>query len=93
MTEKKSELSFETALERLNEVVGELESESISLDRSLELFAEGKHLAEFCQAQLAEAEDKVKTLTKTPEGFEEQPGLSGGSSEPGLPGSETGVDE
>ena len=83
MPEKKKELRFEEALERLNEVVAQLESETVSLDRSLELFAEGKRLVEFCQAQLAEAEDKVKTLIKTPEGFEEQLGL---------PGTETGVD-
>ncbi len=84
MPEKKSDLSFEEALDRLNEVVAQLETESVSLDRSLELFAEGKRLVEFCQAQLAEAEDKVKTLIKTPEGFEEQLGL---------PGPETGADQ
>ncbi len=83
MPEKKKELRFEEALKRLNEVVAQLESETVSLDRSLELFAEGKRLVEFCQAQLAEAEDKVKTLIKTPEGFEEQMGL---------PGTETGAD-
>ncbi len=77
MPEKKSELSFEEALERLNEIVAQLESEAVSLDRSLELFAEGKRLAEFCQAQLADAEEKVKTLLKTSAGFEERPGLPG----------------
>ncbi len=77
MPEKKSELSFEEALERLNEIVAQLESESVSLDRSLELFAEGKRLVEFCQARLTDAEEKVKTLLKTSEGFEEQPGLPG----------------
>jgi exodeoxyribonuclease VII small subunit len=92
MPEKKKELRFEEALERLNEVVAQLESETVSLDRSLELFAEGKRLVEFCQDQLAEAEDKVKTLIKTPEGFEEQPGLSGGSGQTDLPGTETGAD-
>ncbi len=84
MPVKKSELSFEEALERLNEIVAQLESESVSLDRSLELFAEGKRLVEFCQARLADAEERVKTLLKTSEGFEEQPGL---------PGLETGEDE
>ncbi len=77
MPEKKSELNFEEALERLNEIVAQLESESVSLDRSLELFAEGKRLVEFCHAQLTDAEEKVKTLLKTSEGFEEQPGLPG----------------
>lgn len=81
MTEKKAEFSFEEALERLNEIVAQLESESVSLDRSLELFAEGRSLAEFCQGQLAEAEERVKTLLKTSQGFEEQAGLSGSEPE------------
>ncbi len=78
MTPKKPELTFEAALERLNEIVAELESESVSLDRSLELFAEGKQLTGFCQSQLAEAEEKVKTLQKTASGFEDRPGLEAG---------------
>jgi exodeoxyribonuclease VII small subunit len=81
MAEKQAEFSFEEALERLNEIVAQLESESLSLDRSLELFAEGKGLAEFCQDQLVEAEAKVKTLLKTSTGFEEQAGLSGSEAE------------
>ena len=68
-------LTFEQALERLGEIVGELESESVSLEHSLELFAEGKRLVGFCQSQLAAAEERVKTLVKTPQGFEEKPGL------------------
>ncbi|MFB0517304.1 MAG: exodeoxyribonuclease VII small subunit [Candidatus Neomarinimicrobiota bacterium] len=75
MAEKKPELTFEEALEQLHDIVAQLESESVSLDRSLQLFAEGKRLAEFCQAQLADAEEKVKMLLKTSAGFEEQPGL------------------
>jgi len=81
MNAKQTELTFEEALERLNDIVAQLELESVSLDRSLELFAEGKRLAEFCQAQLAEAEEKVKTLLKTSAGFGEQPGLPGQETE------------
>lgn len=93
MTTGKSELSFEAALERLNEIVAQLESESVSLDTSLELFAEGQRLVEFCQVQLADAEEKVKTLLKTPEGFEEQPGLAGGPDQPEPPDPETGGEQ
>ena len=81
MTEKKADYSFEEALERLNEIVVQLESESVNLDRSLELFAEGKVLAEFCQEQLTEAEERVKTLLKTTAGFKEQAGLPGSEPE------------
>ena len=75
MPEKEQEYSFESALERLDQIVVELESESISLERSLELFAEGKRLAHLCEQQLTEAEEKVKTLIKTTEGFDEEAGL------------------
>ncbi len=74
----KKQLSFEMALERLNTIIAELEAEGVSLDRSLELFAEGRRLAERCHDLLSEAEQKVKTLVKTAEGFREEPGLTGG---------------
>ncbi len=74
----KKQPSFERALERLNTIITELEAEGISLDRSLELFAEGRRLAERCHDLLSEAEQKVKTLVKTAEGFREEPGLMGG---------------
>jgi exodeoxyribonuclease VII small subunit len=75
---KKKQLTFEMALERLNTIIAELEAEGVSLDRSLELFAEGRRLAERCHDLLSEAEQKVKTLVKTAEGFREEPGLTGG---------------
>ncbi len=75
---KKKQLTFEMALERLNTIIAELEAEGVSLDRSLELFAEGRQLAERCHDLLSEAEQKVKTLVKTAEGFPEEPGLTGG---------------
>ncbi len=74
----KKQLTFEAALERLNTIITELEAEGVSLDRSLELFAEGRRLAERCHDLLSEAEQKVKTLVKTAEGFREEPGLTGG---------------
>ncbi len=74
---KKAELTFEEALERLSEIVIELESESVSLDRSLELFTEGQRLTRLCHDQLVEAEEQVTTLIETAGGFQEQPGLLG----------------
>ncbi len=75
MPAKQSGETFEEALERLGEIVAQLESESVSLDQSLELFAEGKRLADYCQSQLSAAEEKVKTLLKTASGFEVRDGL------------------
>ena len=67
------DLTFESALDRLQQIAEELEGEAISLDRSLELFAEGRRLADLCQAQLTEAEDRVRTLLKMAQGFSESP--------------------
>ncbi len=60
MAEKK----FESALARLEEIVGELEKGDIPLDQSLKLFEEGVKLARICQARLQEAERKVEVLLK-----------------------------
>ncbi len=75
---KNKQLTFEMALVRLNAIIAELEAEGVSLDRSLELFADGRRLAERCHDLLSEAEQKVKTLVKTAEGFREEPGLQDG---------------
>ncbi len=62
MGRPKSNLDFESALQRLGTIVADLESDTINLDRSLELFAEGQSLIKLCQTQLQAAEHKVVTL-------------------------------
>jgi exodeoxyribonuclease VII small subunit len=56
------ELSFEQAMERLEQVVKELESGDLPLERSLALFQEGIGLARSCGVALDEAEAKVERL-------------------------------
>ncbi len=73
-TKKSPDITFEAALERLNEVVAELESDAVSLSRSLELFTEGQQLTQLCHDQLAAAQQQVTTLIQTSEGFQERPG-------------------
>lgn len=41
-------LSFEAALERLDEIVVQVKQEDVSIDRSLELLEEGVKLANAC---------------------------------------------
>ncbi|WP_333871051.1 exodeoxyribonuclease VII small subunit [Desulforamulus putei] len=55
-------LSFEQALGRLEEVVRELESNQLPLDRALELFAEGITLSKYCNSCLEQAEQKISML-------------------------------
>lgn len=65
MTQKSS---FEKALNRLEEIISQLESGDLSLDESLKIFQEGIELSRFCTKKLSEAESKVKKLIKTSSG-------------------------
>jgi exodeoxyribonuclease VII small subunit len=56
------ELSFEQAMERLEQVVKELEGGDLPLERSLALFQEGIGLARQCGLSLDEAEAKIEKL-------------------------------
>ena len=55
-------MDFEKKLGRLEEIVGKMETGELSLEDSLKLFEEGVKLSRDCNAQLSEAEQKVKLL-------------------------------
>jgi len=59
MAENKS-TSFERSLERLKAVVDELEKESVDLERSVELFQEGRTLVARCEVLLKNAEETLR---------------------------------
>lgn len=56
--------TFETALDRLEEIVGEMESAQLPLDELLTKFEEGNKLATFCQEQLQAAEKRIEIVTR-----------------------------
>jgi exodeoxyribonuclease VII small subunit len=60
MAEKK----FEKAMERLEEIVENLEAGELSLEDSLKVFEEGMKLVRFCSHKLEEAEKKVSLLVR-----------------------------
>lgn len=60
----KIELTFEDALERLNEIVHKLEKGDKKLEDSIKLFEEGVKLSRFCKEVLKEAAEKVEGLKK-----------------------------
>lgn len=66
MAEKK--LSFEEAMERLEEIVTTMERGEAPLEQSLELFSEGAKLVKQCSAMLDKAEQQVTKLVKSAEG-------------------------
>lgn len=57
-----SELKFEAALARLEEIVRSLEQGDAALDEGLVLFEEGVKLARFCNEQLDQAEAKIEIM-------------------------------
>jgi exodeoxyribonuclease VII small subunit len=58
---------FESALQSLEEIVGQLEAGDLTLDRALELFEEGVQISRFCNSKLEEAERRVEILLKNGE--------------------------
>lgn len=64
----KQEMTFESAMARLEEIVRMLEGGSAPLDKSLAMFEEGVALVKFCNSRLDQAEQKVKILTAAPDG-------------------------
>jgi exodeoxyribonuclease VII small subunit len=67
------ELSFEEALERLEELVRDLEQGDLSLEDSLERFERGVRLVSRCSERLRSAELRVRQLTEEGDGPVERP--------------------
>ena len=57
-----TELSFEAALKRLEEIVRKLESGEASLDESIELYGEGDRLKQQCEARLQAAQARIEKI-------------------------------
>jgi exodeoxyribonuclease VII small subunit len=68
MAEKK----FEKAMERLEEIVQNLEGGDLPLEDALKAFEEGMKLAKFCSLKLEEAEKKVTLLIEESGGIHAQ---------------------
>ena len=60
--------NFEEAMQRLEEIVRQLEEGELSLDASMEIFEEGMKLIKFCTLKLEEAEKKVTMLVEQDNG-------------------------
>jgi len=55
---------FEDCLQRLENIVDELEKGNVPLEQALKLFEEGLELSSSCRKELEEAEGKVEILLK-----------------------------
>lgn len=61
-------MEFEKSLNRLEEIVDELEKGEVPLENSLELFEEGMNLLAELKKYLLDAEIKIQKLIKDSEG-------------------------
>ena len=66
MSEKSQ--TFEASMQRLEEIVRQLEQGNVPLEASLELFQEGTALVKSCTALLDGAEQQIVKLMKTADG-------------------------
>ena len=57
-----SQLSFEDALARLDEIVRALEKGDAPLDQSIELYREGDQLKRHCEARLKDAQARIEQI-------------------------------
>jgi exodeoxyribonuclease VII small subunit len=55
-------LSFEQAMDELDQLVRRMESGELSLDESIAAYRRGAELARFCQGRLAQAEQEIRQL-------------------------------
>lgn len=56
------ELTFEQAMEQLDEIVKALESGEAPLEQSIELYKKGMELSAFCKEKLNQAEKQMVTV-------------------------------
>ena len=75
----KEELSIEAALERIEKLAEEMESDKLSLDALIDKYEEGTKLVQICQEKLDAAEQRIKVITRNAQGpnglaeFESEP--------------------
>ncbi len=66
------ELSFEQALERLEQIAERLEAGDLELEAALAEFEQGVGLARRCAEQLRGAERRIEVLSQDGDGWSEQ---------------------
>jgi len=59
-----AELNFETAMDRLEKIVEQMESGQLPLEDLIVRYEEGMNLVKVCQERLASAEQKIEIITR-----------------------------
>src|SRR3954470_6434843 len=59
-----TDLNFETAMDRLEKIVEQMESGQLPLEDLIVRYEEGMNLVKVCQERLASAEQKIEIITR-----------------------------
>ena len=57
-------ITFEKAIEELENIIKSLEQGDVPLDNTIELYERGAKLKDFCEKKLKDAEIKIKKINK-----------------------------
>lgn len=68
MSNKKTEIDFESAMERLDKITEELSKEGVSLEDALALYEEGVGLVRACSKKLEQTDRRIKILQLSGDG-------------------------
>ncbi|PYI55048.1 exodeoxyribonuclease VII small subunit [Paenibacillus flagellatus] len=66
-------VSFEEAMDKLEQIVAKLESGDVPLEKAIELFQEGMALSHLCGQKLEQVERKIETLLEENGTFVKKP--------------------
>lgn len=64
----KQNMSFEAAMQRLEQIVRAMERGDVALEESLKLFQEGTELVRSCAKLLDDAQMQIQTVMTAPDG-------------------------
>ncbi|WP_322905424.1 exodeoxyribonuclease VII small subunit [Paenibacillus campi] len=70
---KEQELNFEQAMDRLEEIVSELEHGDVPLEKAIDLFQQGMKLSQVCGSKLEEVERKIEMIVEEDGELRKQP--------------------
>ncbi|GAA0296430.1 exodeoxyribonuclease VII small subunit [Gracilibacillus halotolerans] len=57
-----NDISFEEALEKLEDIVNKLEAGDVPLEQAIEYYAEGSKLSKLCHDKLTKADKQLKEI-------------------------------
>lgn len=68
----KKDMTLEQAMKRLEKITDEMQSDTVTMEKSLKLFEEGSALVTFCNEKLQDAQIKITKLTEGKDDIENE---------------------